>query len=144
MKFSIQLSAYYPDKSYGGDRLYADMLEQAVLADELGYDAVCITEHHLINILLMPTPLTFATKIAAQLGVPHLIIDGGEVHLPEFLANTPRRCYVCKRHVFGEISNRIKAQGVHDLAHGVDRLFLVKRQPGQLRTHRLCLGTRFL
>lgn len=64
MKFSIQLSAYYPDKTYGGDRLYADMLEQAVLADRLGYDAVSITEHHLINILLMPAPLQFAVKIA--------------------------------------------------------------------------------
>ena len=51
MKFSIQLSAYYPDKSYGGDRLYADMLEQAVLGEKLGFDAVSITEHHLINIL---------------------------------------------------------------------------------------------
>lgn len=64
MEFSIQLSAYYPDKSYGGDRLYADMLEQAVLADCLGFDAVSITEHHLLNILLMPAPLQFAVKIA--------------------------------------------------------------------------------
>ena len=66
MKFSIQLSAYYPDKAYGGDRLYADMLEQAIHADQLGFDAVSITEHHLINILLMPAPLVFATKIAAH------------------------------------------------------------------------------
>ncbi|MCP4327235.1 MAG: LLM class flavin-dependent oxidoreductase [Alphaproteobacteria bacterium] len=64
MDFSIQLSAYYPDKSYGGDRLYRDMLDQAVLADRLGYDAVSLTEHHLINILLMPAPLQFAVKIA--------------------------------------------------------------------------------
>lgn len=64
MEFSIQLSAYYPDKSYGGDRLYRDMLEQAVLGDRFGYDAVSITEHHLINILLMPAPLLFAVKIA--------------------------------------------------------------------------------
>ena len=64
MEFSVQLSAYYPDKSYGGDRLYADMLEQAVLADRLGFDAVSVTEHHLINILLMPAPLQFAVKIA--------------------------------------------------------------------------------
>lgn len=64
MEFSVQLSAYYPDKSYGGDRLYSDMLEQAVLADQLGFDAVSITEHHLINILMMPAPLQFAVKIA--------------------------------------------------------------------------------
>ena len=65
MKFSIQLSAYYPDKDYGGDRLYQDMIEQAVVADKLGYDAVSLTEHHLINILMMPAPLQFAIKLAS-------------------------------------------------------------------------------
>lgn len=64
MDFSVQLSAYYSDKRYGGDRIYGDMLEQAVLADDLGFDAVSITEHHLINILMMPAPLQFAVKIA--------------------------------------------------------------------------------
>ncbi|MGR3621424.1 LLM class flavin-dependent oxidoreductase [Pseudophaeobacter sp.] len=66
MKFSIQLSADYPDKSYGGDRVYADMLAQALLADQLGFDAVSITEHHLVNCLMMPAPLQFAVKIAAH------------------------------------------------------------------------------
>lgn len=66
MDFSIQLSADYPDKAYGGDRVYADMLEQAVLADRLGFDAVSLTEHHLMNCLMMPAPLTFAVKIAAM------------------------------------------------------------------------------
>lgn len=65
MKFSIQLSADYPDGSYGGKQVYDDMLEQAALADSLGYDAVSITEHHLINCLMMPAPLQFAVKIAS-------------------------------------------------------------------------------
>lgn len=66
MEFSIQLSAYYPDKSYGGDRVYRDMLEQARLADRLGYDAVSLTEHHLVNILMLPAPLQMAVKIAGE------------------------------------------------------------------------------
>ena len=66
MQFSIQLSAYYPDKSYGGDRVYADMLEQARCADRFGFESVAITEHHLLNILMMPAPLQFAVKIASQ------------------------------------------------------------------------------
>ncbi|MEM7074427.1 MAG: LLM class flavin-dependent oxidoreductase [Pseudomonadota bacterium] len=66
MEFSIQLSADYPDKSYGGDRVYRDMLDQAVLSDRLGFDCVSVTEHHLMNILMMPAPLTFAVKIAAH------------------------------------------------------------------------------
>ncbi len=66
MHFNIQLSAYYPDKSYGGDRVYADMLEQARCADQYGYESVGITEHHLLNILMMPAPLQFAVKVASQ------------------------------------------------------------------------------
>lgn len=66
MDFSIQLSADYPNKEYGGDRVYGDMLAQAVLGDRVGFDAVSLTEHHLINCLMMPAPLQFAVKIAAH------------------------------------------------------------------------------
>ena len=31
MKFSIQLSSDFPDKAYGGDRVYQDMLSQLSL-----------------------------------------------------------------------------------------------------------------
>jgi alkanesulfonate monooxygenase SsuD/methylene tetrahydromethanopterin reductase-like flavin-dependent oxidoreductase (luciferase family) len=64
MEFTYFLSAYMPDGAYGGKRLYADMVEQAVLAEKLGYRAVAIPEHHLINILMVPSPLQLAVKIA--------------------------------------------------------------------------------
>jgi hypothetical protein len=44
VEFSIQLSAYYPDKAYGGDRVFADMLEQVRQADRPGCDAVSIAD----------------------------------------------------------------------------------------------------
>lgn len=66
MEYSIQLSADYPDKSYGGDRVYRDMIDQAIEADALGFDAVSLTEHHLVNCLMNPAPLQFAVKIAAH------------------------------------------------------------------------------
>lgn len=80
MEFSIQLSSYYPDKAYGGDRVYADMLDQAVLADRLGFEAVSLTEHHLINILMLPAPLQFAVKIADH--TKHIKILTSVVVLP--------------------------------------------------------------
>ena len=64
MKFCMQLSPYLPDASYGGKRLFDDMMEHAALCDRLGYESVSLTEHHLINILLMPAPLQFAVRIA--------------------------------------------------------------------------------
>ncbi|MCV6593402.1 MAG: LLM class flavin-dependent oxidoreductase [Silicimonas sp.] len=80
MEFCIQLSPYYPDKSYGGDRVFGDMLEQAKLADRLGYDSVSVTEHHLLNILMMPAPLQFATQIAQH--TDHVKIITSIVVLP--------------------------------------------------------------
>ena len=65
MQFCQQLSAYLSSKEYTGYQLYQDMFEQAVLSDQCGYDSVALTEHHLINILMMPAPLQFAVKIAA-------------------------------------------------------------------------------
>lgn len=65
MEFSYFLSAYMPDGAYGGKRLYADMVEQAVTAERLGYDAVSIPEHHVINITMIPSPLQMAVKIAS-------------------------------------------------------------------------------
>lgn len=65
MEFNHFLSSYYPDKAYGGDRLYADMIEQAILSERLGYRGVTIPEHHLINILLVPDPLQMAVKVAS-------------------------------------------------------------------------------
>ena len=66
MEFNIHLSMDYHDKSYGGDRFYSDLLEQAVLADRLGYKSVSLPEHHLLELGLMPAPLMTAVKIAAH------------------------------------------------------------------------------
>jgi alkanesulfonate monooxygenase SsuD/methylene tetrahydromethanopterin reductase-like flavin-dependent oxidoreductase (luciferase family) len=40
------------------------MVEQAVVAEKLGYRGVAVPEHHLINITMVPSPLQMAVKIA--------------------------------------------------------------------------------
>lgn len=65
MRFNHFLTTFLPSKEYGGERLFREMVEQAVVADELGYDAVSIPEHHLINLLIIPSPLQMAVKISA-------------------------------------------------------------------------------
>lgn len=49
MDFDLHFSMDYHDKSYGSQRLYTDMLDQAILADRLGYASVSVTEHHLLD-----------------------------------------------------------------------------------------------
>ena len=80
MEFNHFLSAFYPDTSYGGQRLYADMVEQARTADRLGYAAVSVPEHHLINVLLTPAPLQMAVKVAAA--TEHVKISTAVAVLP--------------------------------------------------------------
>lgn len=65
MEFNHFLSAYLPDPDASGRALYHNMVEQAVMAEQVGYAGISIPEHHLINILLVPSPLQLAVKIAA-------------------------------------------------------------------------------
>lgn len=66
MDFTHFLSSHLLDPSIGGKRLYRNTVEQAIHAEACGYDGVGIPEHHLVNILLIPSPLQMAVKIAAH------------------------------------------------------------------------------
>jgi alkanesulfonate monooxygenase SsuD/methylene tetrahydromethanopterin reductase-like flavin-dependent oxidoreductase (luciferase family) len=60
------LSSHMLDPSLGGKRLYKAVVAQALHAEASGYRGVAIPEHHLVNILLIPSPLQMAVKIAAH------------------------------------------------------------------------------
>ena len=64
MDFNHFLTSYMPDSSVGSKTHFQNMIEQAILAEKLGYKTVSIPEHHLVNILMMPSPLQMAVKIA--------------------------------------------------------------------------------
>ena len=66
MDFVHFLSSHMLDPAMGGKRLYANTLAQAVHAEACGYRGVAIPEHHLVNILLIPSPLQMAVAIAAR------------------------------------------------------------------------------
>ena len=65
MDFCHFLTSYMPDPSVGSKNHFQNMIEQSVLAEKLGYNTVSIPEHHLVNILMMPSPLQMAVKIAS-------------------------------------------------------------------------------
>ena len=65
MDFNHFLTSYMPDPNIGSKIHFDNMLEQAVLAEKLGYSTISIPEHHLVNILMMPSPLQMAVKIAS-------------------------------------------------------------------------------
>ncbi len=64
MDFNHFLTSYMPDPRIGSKQHFQNMIDQAVLAEKLGYATISIPEHHLVNVLMMPSPLQMAVKIA--------------------------------------------------------------------------------
>ena len=80
MDFNHFLTSYMPDTSIGSKQHFKNMLEECVTAENLGYATVSIPEHHLINLLMMPSPLQMAVKIASV--TKNIKITTGIVVLP--------------------------------------------------------------
>ena len=64
MDFNHFLTSYMPDPRIGSKQHFQNMIDQAILAEKLGYSTISIPEHHLVNVLMMPSPLQMAVKIA--------------------------------------------------------------------------------
>lgn len=96
-------------------------VDSAVLLAEahtvLGDRVVAVTARSAIH---PDRELTDAAKIAADLGVAHVIVDSNEIDRSEFVANTPERCYICKNIVFRQLMDLASQNGFPNLAHGAN------------------------
>jgi flavin-dependent trigonelline monooxygenase, oxygenase component len=66
MRFYLFLPGQWWDRQKPARELYGEMLEQAVLAEELGYDGIWLTEQNLVSFLAAPDPLQLAATIAER------------------------------------------------------------------------------
>ena len=66
MRFYIFLPGQWWDRSKPASRLYEEMVEQAVLAEQLGYDGIWLAEQNLVSFLAAPDPLQLAATIAQR------------------------------------------------------------------------------
>tara|TARA_B100000941_G_scaffold285340_1_gene257242 strand:- start:282 stop:1286 length:1005 start_codon:yes stop_codon:yes gene_type:complete len=69
-----------PNTNIGSKLHFENMFQECVVAENLGYATVSIPEHHLINLLMMPSPLQMAVKIASI--TKNIKITTGIVVLP--------------------------------------------------------------
>lgn len=72
-----------------------------VAHDVLGEKVLAVTAK---SLLYPAVELEAAKEMARELGVRHLIIDFDELNIPDFADNPPNRCYLCKRELFGKLS----------------------------------------
>lgn len=45
-----------------------------------------------------------AKEVAKEIGVRHIVVETNEFKDKNFITNTPRRCYWCKRHLFSKLT----------------------------------------
>jgi alkanesulfonate monooxygenase SsuD/methylene tetrahydromethanopterin reductase-like flavin-dependent oxidoreductase (luciferase family) len=63
MEFYIFLPGQWWDRRKPVEELYREMLDQAVLAEELGYDGIWLAEQNLVSFIATPDPLQVAAMI---------------------------------------------------------------------------------
>jgi len=62
--------------------------------------------------------LEAAKTMAEKLGVRHLIIDSDELNIPNFVKNPKNRCYLCKRELFGRLTQIAKEERLNYILDG--------------------------
>ncbi len=85
-----------------------------VAHDRLGEYALAITA---VSASLPAAERQEAEAIARAIGARHVLIESHEIDSPEYLANTPNRCYFCKREVYADL---VAYAHSHGFAYVVD------------------------
>lgn len=86
-----------------------------VAADHLGDRALAVTA---ISPSYPMRDLREATALAREIGVKHLLVDSHEFDEPGYVANTPDRCFFCKRELFGILQAAAREHGITNVAFG--------------------------
>ena len=67
MKFGLFILPSWPDAETAAQgRIYREAVEQVQYAEELGFDAVWLAEHHFTRFGIVPSAIPFATYVAAS------------------------------------------------------------------------------
>ena len=77
-----------------------------------------------------PAELAEASGFARSLGVDHRVIQTDELACEEFAANTPDRCYFCKKELFGRLNDIAGGEGIPFILDGSNADDLKDFRPG--------------
>lgn len=71
-----------------------------------------------------------ARRLAAELGMRHLVIETRELDNPEYARNSPSRCFFCKEELFTKLAPVAAREGVAHLIYGANMDDLGDHRPG--------------
>lgn len=103
--------------------------------DTLGPDRVAAVTA--VSDTYKPEDLESAAAIAKRIGTRHVIVHSTEMDDPEYIANTPDRCYYCKKIRFGGLSGLLKELGIAHVVDGANMSDQGDYRPGERATKEL-------
>ncbi len=71
-----------------------------------------------------------ASALAREIGVEHLLVESDELGDPDFVANSPDRCYFCKSDRFARLTDIARQRGFAHLVDGSNYDDLGDHRPG--------------
>jgi uncharacterized protein len=74
--------------------------------------------------------LADARRLAADLGVTHVVVEADELAIPGYAANGPERCYLCKDHLYAVCRAEAERRGIAVILDGVNVDDLGDHRPG--------------
>jgi len=99
----------------------------SVAHEQLGDKAIAVTA---ISPSLPREELEQAIRMAQEIGTQHLLIDSDEVDDPDYIANSPDRCYYCKLLRFDELLRIARRRNFTYVVDGCNRDDLKDHRPG--------------
>lgn len=72
-----------------------------------------------------------ALQLAREHGFRHAVIARSELNVPEFVQNTPERCYFCKRDLFKLLQQRAAAENIPFILDGTTAGDVHDHRPGR-------------
>ena len=71
-----------------------------------------------------------ARDFARERGIHHVVFESREMDLPDFVSNSPERCYHCKKQIIQSLSGIAQELGLEHTAHGANVDDLKDYRPG--------------
>jgi uncharacterized protein len=105
-----------------------------VAHDELGDSAIAITA---VSPSSCSDELESATSMAQEIGAQHLLVASDELDNPNYVANSPERCYHCKHLSFGRLVELAREKGFTYVADGSNIDDLGDHRPGMRASREL-------
>ena len=119
----------------------ADSTLLAYLAKEAGADVLAITYD---NQIFPSGFLEFAKRRTSEIGIRHEIIENNFLDVDDVVENTPQRCLVCRRLMYGAIKQRANEEGYEIIIDGNNITDLTHDRPGILMKYEFEIESPFI